>query len=149
MGPYQLDAFVHLVAAVLLTGYTLFGAIMALALSRRFDRARTLAHLETVRRSRWPHVLVPWNLRLPWPYVGWAFLVVLAVTGALAGTLAGSIATGGIGGLLSPPMATKLALFVLLLAGQALLTRRPSVELAYANLAVTLLIVAISANLLR
>jgi hypothetical protein len=149
MGLYQIDAWLHLVLSVLLTGYVLFWAIMALALSRRFDSARTAGYLRIIAKSRWPHVIVPWRLRLPWPFVGWAFLVLLAITGGLAGTLGASIGAGGLGGGFSTTFALKIGLFVALLAGHALLTREPKPALIWVNFALTLAIVVLSAQLIR
>jgi hypothetical protein len=141
MGLYQLGAFVHLVGAVLLVGYLLFWAIMALALGRRFAPGEVGRYLDIVAASRWPHVIVPWRLRLPWPMVGWAMLAVVILTG---GVLL-PIAPVGLGG----TMLVKLVLVAALLALHHRLARRPRPPLAYAGLGLGLLVVALSAHLLR
>jgi hypothetical protein len=87
MGSYQVAAFFHLVLAVLVTGYALFWAIMGLSLSTRFGPKEVLGHLDTVKASRWPHVIVPWKLRLPLPFVGWLLLGAIAVSGLATGYL--------------------------------------------------------------
>ena len=43
------------------------------SLRRDFAPPETLRLLGIVHRSRWPHVLVPWRLRLPLPFMGWGF----------------------------------------------------------------------------
>jgi hypothetical protein len=141
MGLYQFGAFVHLVGAVLLVGYLLFWAIMALALSRRFAPGEVGRYLDTVAASRWPHVMVPWHLRLPWPMVGWVMLAAMILTGGLL-LLVGPIGFSGL-------MLAKLVLVATLLALHHRLARRPRPPLAYAGLGLGLLIVALSAHLLR
>ncbi|MDX6749584.1 hypothetical protein SH611_07190 [Geminicoccaceae bacterium 1502E] len=149
MGWYQLDALVHLVASLLVTGYTLFWAIMALALGRTARPVEAARLLGVVRDSRWPHVIVPWSLRLRLPTVGWLLLAATALSGVLAGLLGHSVAVGGMGGAMTPLLALKLVLFVALVAGHALAMRRPQAPLLYTNLLLTVAIVAISANLMR
>lgn len=141
MGLYQFGAFVHLVGAVLLVGYLLFWAIMAFALGRRFAPGEVARYLDIVAAARWPHVIVPWRLRLPWPMVGWTMLAVMILTGGLL-LLVGPVGLGGL-------MPVKLAAVLVLLALHHLLARRPRPPIAYAGLGVGLLIVALSAHLLR
>lgn len=141
MGLYQFVAFLHLVGAVLLTGYLLFWAIMGLALDRRFAPDEVARYLDTVAASRWPHVLVPWHLRLPWPMVGWAMIAFMVLSGLVL------LAIGPVG--LDGIMLMKLALVAGLLAVHHLLARRPRPPLAYAGLVLGLLVVALSAHLLR
>lgn len=141
MGLYQFVAFLHLVGAVLLVGYLLFWAIMGLALGRRFAPGEVLRYLDIVAASRWPHVLVPWRLRLPWPMVGWAMLAFMLLSGLLL------LGIGPVG--LDGILIAKLLLVVALVAVHHLLARRPRPPFAYAGLGLGLLVVALSAHLLR
>jgi hypothetical protein len=131
------SAYIHLVAGVLLTGYALFWAVLAVSLARSSDMAEVDPLLMMAAGARWPHVGVPVALRLPLPMLGWAFLVVTAVPGVLL--LTGASFSGMLLG--------KLLLFVILLVSQLMLTLRPTAARAYANLAVVVLIVAASALL--
>jgi hypothetical protein len=130
-------AYIHLVAGVLLAGYALFWAMLALSLARDSDAAKIERLLGIALAARWPHVVVPWALRLPLPLVGWTFLVATALTGVVL--LAGIPFSGMLLG--------KLLLFAILLGSQLLLTLRPTSTRAYVNLAVVVLIVAASALL--
>jgi hypothetical protein len=76
-------------------------------------------------------------------------ILALALTGILAATLGGSIAAGGIGGAFSAVFAIKIALFVALVAGHAVLTRRPQPSAIYANLGLVLAILVASVLALR
>jgi hypothetical protein len=130
-------AYVHLVAGVLLTGYALFWAMLAMSLARDSDKAEVERLLGVPRAARWPHVGVPAALRLRLPSLGWTFLLATALTGVLL--LAGASFSGMLFG--------KLLLFAILLGSQLLLTLRPTPARAYVNLAVVVLIVAASALL--
>ena len=134
-----LVAYLHLVFAVFLIGYALYWAIMVVSLRRDFAPPETARLLEIANRSRWPHVLVPWRLRLPLPLMGWAFLAVLAITGLLL------MAGYGLGALL----ALKLALVVAFVLIQVGLTRRPAPLLIMVNFALALGIVVVSGLLIR
>lgn len=125
--------YVHLVAAVAFVGYTLFWAVIAVSLERRFDRAEAARLLRAVRASRWPNVAVPPAARLPLPLLGWGFLLVLGVTGASLGIRGGGV------------FSAKLALVALLVVAQAALTAKPGRGLALANLAAALAVVGLSA----
>ena len=133
-------------SSVLLTGYALFWAVMAVALRRRFDEAQTDGYLAIVAGARWPHVVVPWRLRLPLPIIGWIFLALLVVTGALLAVVAGG---PGFAALMTPAFGAKLVLFVLLVLVHGLLARQPRPSLCIAGLVLTLAIVAVSMTLLR
>jgi hypothetical protein len=114
---------------------------MALALRRRFAPGEVGRYLDIVAASRWPHVLVPWRLRLPWPMVGWAMLAAMILTGGLL-LLIGPIGLDG-------TMLVKLVLVAALLGLHHAIARRPRPPLAYAGLGLGLLVVALSAHLLR
>jgi hypothetical protein len=130
-------AYIHLVAGVLLTGYALFWAMLALSLARSSASTEVDPLLAVTAGARWPHVGLPWALRLPLPLLGWGFLMVTAVPGVLL--LTGASFSGMLLG--------KLLLFVILLVSQLMLTLRPTAARAYANLALVVLIVAASALL--
>jgi hypothetical protein len=133
------SAYLHLVLSVFLVGYVLYWAIMVVALRRSGDGAETQRLLTVASHARWPHVVVPWKLRLPLPYVGWAFLVILVATGGLLTAAQGW----------SPILLLKLALFAALVAIQVVLTRRPVPALILANFGLALIIVVLSALLVR
>lgn len=142
-----LEAYAHLVAGVLLVGQALFWVIMAAALGREESGTEATRLLGTINRGRWPPAGIPSPVRLPFPALGWLFLLVLAVTGILMlpgptspaellGTRYGSI------------LAVKLGLFGLLLIGHAIATFRPRRWLAFLNGGLAILIVCVS-GLLR
>lgn len=134
-----LAAYLHLVFTMFLIGYVLYWAIMVVSLRRDLAPAASARLLETANRSRWPHVLVPWRLRLPLPFMGWGFLAVLAVTGLVL------MASYGLGTLL----ALKLALVAIFALIQVGLTRRPVPALIMANFVLALGIVVVSGLLGR
>ena len=134
-----LAAYLHLVFTMFLIGYVLYWAIMVVSLRRDLAPAESARLLETANRSRWPHVLVPWRLRLPLPFMSWGFLAVLAVTGLVL------MAGYGLGTLL----ALKLALVVIFALIQVGLTRRPVPALIMANFVLALGIVVVSGLLGR
>ena len=132
-------AYLHLVFTMFLVGYVLYWAVMAVALRRDLAPAETERLLEIASRSRWPHVAVPWRLRLPLPFVGWGFLAILLITGLI------QIASYGFGALLVLKLAL-VAIFALLQVG---LTRRPAPTLIFVNFALALVIVVLSGLLVR
>jgi hypothetical protein len=134
-----LAAYLHLVFTMFLIGYALYWAIMVASLRRDFAPSETARLLEVAHRSRWPHVLVPWRLRLPLPLMGWGFLAVLAITGSIL------MAAYGLGALL----ALKLALVAIFALIQVGLTRRPAPALIMVNFALALGIVVVSGLLGR
>jgi hypothetical protein len=142
MGSYQVAAFFHLVLAVLVTGYALFWAIMGLSLSTRFGPKEVLGHLDTVKTSRWPHVIVPWKLRLPLPFVGWLLLGAIAVSGLATGYLSARMDSISL-------YVVKLLLFLVLLVGHARLARRPTPAPGYLALALVVLILVASTLMIR
>jgi hypothetical protein len=134
-----LAAYLHLVFTMFLIGYVLYWAIMVVSLRRDLVPAESARLLEVANRSRWPHVVVPWRLRLPLPFMGWGFLAVLAITGLVL------MAGYGLGALL----ALKLALVVIFALIQVGLTRRPMPALIMVNFALALGIVVVSGLLGR
>jgi hypothetical protein len=132
-------AYLHLGFTVFLVGYALYWAVMVVSLRRDLAPAESQRLLALANRSRWPHVVVPWRLRLPLPFVAWGFLAVLLVTGLVL------LAGYGFGALLGFKL-LLVAAFALIHLG---LTRRPAAALIFANLALILLIVVVSGLLLR
>jgi hypothetical protein len=132
-------AFLHLVFTVFLVGYALYWAIMVVSLRRTFDPAETDGLLEIANRARWPHVVVPWRLRLPLPFMGWGFLGGLLITGLVL------VAGHGF----DMVLALKVALVVVFAVIHVGLTRRPIPALIVVNFAVALVIVVLSGLLIR
>ena len=142
MGAYPLAALAHLVLAVLVTGYALFWAIMALALRRSPRAAESEALLATVAAARWPHVVVPWHLRLPLPLLGWLLLAAAIASGLLVGALGGPRELG-------LAFWLKLAAVIAVLALHASLARRPRPVPAWLGLPLVLLVLVLSVPLVR
>lgn len=132
-------AYLHLVFTVFLVGYALYWAIMVVSLRRDFTPDNTQRLLDIANRSRWPHVVVPWRLRLPLPFMAWGFLTMLLITGVAL------MMSYGFDALL----AFKVALVAIFALVQAGLTRRPARGLIFANFALVLLIVILSGLLVR
>lgn len=132
-------AYLHLVFTMFLVGYVLYWAIMVVSLGRDLAPPETERLLGIANRSRWPHVLVPWRLRLPLPLMGWGFLAMLVITGLV---LMASYALG-------PLLVLKVALVLLFALVQAALTRRPGRALIMVNFALALAIVVVSGLLGR
>jgi hypothetical protein len=138
---YRASVYVHIFFSVILGGLALFWTIMLAALGRRYDRERTLDLLAIVKTARWPHVAVPYALRVPLPWMAWVTIAVVLASGAYAW----SYRSGGVYGL----WWVKLALLGALIAVQALLLGRPSPWLIRANLALVLAIVVVSGWVIR
>ncbi|MGH6896768.1 MAG: hypothetical protein ACREJ5_09510 [Geminicoccaceae bacterium] len=132
-------AYLHLVFTMFLIGYVLYWAIMVVSLRRDFAPPETMRLLGIASRSRWPHVLVPWRLRLPLPLMGWGFLAVLVITGLV---LMASYRLDLI-------LALKVALVLLFALIQVGLTRRPARALIMVSFALALGIVVLSGLLIR
>jgi hypothetical protein len=80
---YRLLVWVHIVLAVVSIGLALFWFIMRFALRRGDTAGVAQTLLETANAARWPHVAVPWKLRLPLPLMQWLVLALLAASGFL------------------------------------------------------------------
>jgi hypothetical protein len=132
-------AYLHLVFTMFLVGYVLYWAIMVVSLRRDLAPAETTRLLEIANRSRWPHVVVPWRLRLPLPFMAWGFLAILLITGLAL------MASHGVGTIL----ALKLPLVALFALIQVRLTRRPARALIFVNFVLALVIVVLSGLLFR
>jgi len=120
--------YLHLVGAVLLTGYALFWVVMAgaLAVATRRDEAARL--FGVVAATRWPPALLPRRWRLTLAGVGTAILAWLVATGGPLMHQGGPHA-----GVTGPALALKLGFVGLFGAGNLLLMVRPAPWLAYLN----------------
>jgi hypothetical protein len=83
MDTYRLSVLTHLVLAIVLVGQALFWFIMSVALRQRFDKVETERYLAIVNGARWPHVVVPYNLRIPLSLMSWLVIGLLVATGFL------------------------------------------------------------------
>ncbi|HUP00994.1 MAG TPA: hypothetical protein VM737_05670 [Gemmatimonadota bacterium] len=147
---YLLEVYAHLVSGVLLIGYALFWVVMAIGVGREGD-SRLLA---VINGSRWPPAGLPRGLRLPLPWLGWAFLLALAVTGLLLLHIRGLtpdalFSAEALAGRFGRLMAVKLMLFGLLVLGHAAATFRPRRWLAFTNGGLALVIVLVSVLIRR
>ncbi len=136
MDGYRLLLWLHLIAVVLLSGLSLFWALMQLAPGSAGERRELV---EAAARARWPHVGVPVALRLPLPLLTLAASLAVLATGLLA---AGRLAP-------DPWFHLKLAAFVLLLLLQLGLLRRRSGVFTLGQLPLVLLAVLFAALWVR
>ena len=132
-------AYVHLVLTVFLVGYVLYWAVMVTALRRSCEPGETLRLLAVASHARWPHVVLPWAMRVPLPFMGWAFLLLLLASGFALASDHGW----------SPLLMVKLVLVAAFAIIQLVLTRRPLPALIFANFALPLVIVVLSGWLAR
>jgi hypothetical protein len=139
MTPHLVLVWLHLVAAVVLTGLALYWTILRLALPRLGHGARMAELLRAAHGARWPHVAVPWTLRIPIPLLGLLVTLFLAVTGVGLGD------PGADPGL----WRAKLAFVVLLGLVQLAFLRRIADWTLLAQLPLSLLVVLLSALALR
>ncbi len=131
--------WLHLVAAVVLTGLALYWTILRLALPRLGHGARTAELLAAAHAARWPHVVVPWKLRIPIPLLGLLVTLFLAATGLALGD------AGADPGL----WRAKLAFVALLALVQLAFLVRIAGWTIFAQLPLALLITLLSAIALR
>jgi hypothetical protein len=131
----------HLFFSVLLAGQALFWLTMVAALRQRFARDETLRLLHVVKAARWPHVIVPFRLRLPLPWVTW-----LTVAGLLL-SAAGMLQFRGVpeGGL----WWLKWALVLTVVGLQASIAANPRPGVIRLNFFVVLATIVISAVAIR
>jgi hypothetical protein len=141
MDLYRIFAFAHVFFAVVLVGLALFWFIMLMALRQRFDVAETARLLEVVNGARWPHVVIPYSLRLALPWVTWVVLAVLVASGAVM--------------YVSRPIEmglwwwVKMGLVAAIVLFQLIVTRRPAAPLIRLNLLLVLGALVASGFLLR
>jgi hypothetical protein len=141
MDAYRLSVFTHILFTILLVGLALFWVIMDVALKRRFAPAEAVALLGTAQASRWPHVVVPWSLRLPLPWLTWAVVAVTWASGFAAGALGTHAPSRG--------WWLKWLLVAVLTVSQLLMTRRIVPALFRPQLLLLLAVIGVSAWLTR
>ena len=140
MDTYRALVYVHVVCSVVLTGLALFWFIMRLALRQRFGEGEARDLLQIANRARWPHVAVPYALRLPLPWVAWVILGLLVASGLIIFQV-----RGGAGAL----WWVKMALVAVIVGIQLLVTPRPVPKLIGLNLALVLAAILVSGWMIR
>lgn len=138
---YRVLVYAHLVLAIVLMGMGLFWLIMLLALREKFGMDEVGRWLERARQARWPHVVVPYKLRLPLPLVSWALLIGLVGTGFLIGRVHG-LPSGAM-------WYAKLLLVLALVVAQSVLGRRSTPGAVHAVFWITLATLVVSALVFR
>ena len=145
--------WLHLVAAILLVGNALFWVVMAIGAARSTSPAESAHLLGLINSGRWPHVIVPRPLRLPFSALAWIFLLVLGVSGVFLlqrhGSLGAVASESGTGVRFAELMRVKLALLGLLLLGLVQSTVGPRRWLTFVNGGLTLTVIAVSVLLER
>jgi hypothetical protein len=141
MDAYRLSVFAHIFSSILLVGLALFWVIMDVALRRRFAPAEALAMLGAAQASRWPHVAVPYKLRLPLPWLTWAVISIIWASGIVASTLGAHA--------LARDWWLKWLLVAILTATQLAMTRRVVPSLFRPQLLLLLVTIGASAWLTR
>jgi hypothetical protein len=134
---YTFLVWLHLVASVLVTGLSLFWAIMALALGRTSSSSEAARLFGIAASARWPHTIVPWNARVPLWLLGLVLVAVAAVTGLALGLP------------LTVTFAVKLVLVLALVVALAGLRSRGAGRLGLVCLVLALAITAVSTLLPR
>lgn len=142
MDSYRLTVYAHLILSIVLVGLALFWFVMRVALRRSFPADKSLELLQVVNRARWPHVAVPYALRLPLPFMSWAVIALLIATGLALVHQRGAAPEGLVSGL-------KLAGVTVIVIMQVLVTRRPRPALIGFNLIVVLLTILFSGWMIR
>jgi hypothetical protein len=141
MDVYRLSIWLHIVLGVVLSGQALFWAVMLAALRQRHDSVTTRQWLTVARGARWPHVVVPYAMRLPLPLVAWLTLALLAATGMLI--ISATRVPEGIF------WSVKWWLLAGVAFMQLVLSWRPVAAVIVGNLALTLATMIVSAWLVR
>ena len=141
MDPYRISVFAHLFFAIVLVGLALFWFIMLVALRQKFDETETARLLQVANGARWPHVVVPWKMRLPLPWMTWLIFAVLIISG-LCVIHWGAMPTRVL-------WYVKLAVFAIIIVMQIVLTRRPTPVLIRANMLFVLVLMVVSALMIR
>ncbi|TAK55102.1 MAG: hypothetical protein EPO25_04910 [Gammaproteobacteria bacterium] len=141
MDLYRISVFAHLLLAVLFVGLALYWLIMLVALRRQYDPQRLAVYLDAARCARWPHVGVPASLRLPLPWMAWLALVGLAGTGIVSSQVVGPPA--------GPLWWLKIGLVALAILLQVVMTRRVVPVVVRVSFTVAVLLVIVSAWIMR
>ena len=135
--------YAHLVGAVLLVGYLLFWALVTAATWREYAGSAAEQLLQAAKAAAWPMPGYP--LRLP--LIGWLILALVVGSGVLV-IVSGASAAGS--GVETTNLLRGIKFFLLIvLAGcmTRLGSSRPT--LSWLSLSLALLIVAVSAQLIR
>ena len=141
MDGYRLSALLHIVAAVLLVGLALFWAIMLWSLRQRCAPDEVQRLLGVLNTARWPHVVVPYALRVRLPWMPWLVLAALLITGLIC------LQTRAVGS--GTLFWTKMAVTGGLTATHLALMLRPTAPVIRVNFVLVLLAIVISAWMLR
>jgi hypothetical protein len=136
--------YAHLVGAVLLVGYLLFWALVTAATWREYAGSPAEQLLQAAKAAAWP--LPGYPLRLP--LIGWLILALVVGSGALV-IVTGASAAGSLGdettnllrGIKYVVLAVLVACMIRLGSSRA--------PLAWLCLSLALIIVALSAQLIR
>jgi hypothetical protein len=139
---YRAVVYVHILSSIFLVGLALFWFIMNVALRRKFDDVQTAAWFQVLNTARWPHVAVPWKLRLPLPVFTWVVLVLLLATGMSALRIRGAVPPGSL-------WDVKLLLLAGVASLQVLATFRPRAALINLNMALVLVLMVVSGWMVR
>lgn len=136
--------YAHLAGAVIFVGYFLFWALLTTATWREYPGEKARHLLQLARSASWPLPVYQPSIRL----IGWLLALFLVITGVLA-ILSGASAAGSLGTETVHAMrgVKVLLLGVLVVLMPRLGSSRP--QLAVSSLALALLIVVISAQLIR
>ena len=136
--------YAHLVGAVLLVGYVLFWALVTAATWREYSGSTAEQLLQAAKSAAWPLPGYPLSL----PLIGWLILAVVVGSGVLA-IVSGASAAGSLGvEALHMLRGVKFAL-VVVLAGCMTRFGSSRATLTWLSLSLALLIVAMSAQLIR
>jgi hypothetical protein len=154
MAGHLLNVFLHIMLSIVWVGYALFWAIVAGQVVKEYGPEGSPRVFALVNRAPWPprKLPIPWHMKFSGVAAG--LLLLLALTGAIlaaheAGSL-GALASGAfLSGKFGRLLAAKVILVAVLVAGQVRLARSPGPRLAWANLAVTVAVVVLSALLAR
>jgi hypothetical protein len=91
---YRYFVYAHLFLSILLAGQALYWLTMLASLRQRFAADETQRLLQVASTARWPHVAVPYKLRLPLPGVLALTVVGLVLTGLEIVHLRGGLPDG-------------------------------------------------------
>ncbi len=131
MSLYALEVYVHVVAAVVLVGYSSFWLVMSMALRREGGDLDTEETLALIGRSRWPPFVVPEGLRVSMVVLGWILILFMVASGALLlhvrGVGPAQLGSGAFwAARFGHVLAVKLGLLGLFVVDQIWLSVRPS-----------------------
>ena len=136
--------FAHVAGAVLLVGFCLFWALVTSAAWREYPEGEARNLLQIAKSAAWPLPGFPLKMTL----IGWLLLAVVVVSGVLAMQFGSHAAASFMAGGFTGPGGLKILLLVALAACMpGLGSSKPA--LAWASLALAVLIVGVSVHLVR